>query len=116
MIQHITPREVCWGNKGQDTRLTAFALLLYFYRGGNISKNMYSELLNSTSATEAHLIIQTNTPYLSGTPRPIAQRSEKPVEDTSGLRLEGNSELQRHQAPCGMRRYCHVSVKGRDPL
>lgn len=33
---------------------------------------MYSELLNSTSATEAHLIIQTNTPYLSGTPRPVS--------------------------------------------
>ncbi|XP_071614872.1 small integral membrane protein 32 [Heliangelus exortis] len=80
------------GNEGQDTRqnaagfqpfasrnfisflcqrLTAFALLLYFYRGGKLSKNMYSELLNSTSATEAH-IIQTNTPYLSGTPRPVS--------------------------------------------
>lgn len=53
-------------------RLTAFALLLYFYCGGNLSKNMYSELLNSTSATEAHLIIQTNTPYLSSTPRPVS--------------------------------------------
>lgn len=33
---------------------------------------MYSELLNSTSATEAHLMIQTNTPYLSSTPRPVS--------------------------------------------
>ncbi|XP_062443741.1 small integral membrane protein 32 [Rhea pennata] len=33
---------------------------------------MYSELLNSTSATEAHLAIQTNTPYLGGTQRPAS--------------------------------------------
>ncbi|TFK09575.1 small integral membrane protein 32 [Trachemys scripta elegans] len=33
---------------------------------------MYSELLNSTSATEAHLIIQTNTPYLNSTQRPVS--------------------------------------------
>ncbi|XP_074694781.1 small integral membrane protein 32 [Strix aluco] len=72
MIQHLSPKEVCWGNEGQDTRLTEFVLLLYFYCGGNLSENMYSELLNSTSATEAHLIIQTNTPYLSGTPRPVS--------------------------------------------
>lgn len=45
--------------------------LLYCYRGGNLSKTMYSELLNSTGATEAHLIMQTNTPYLS-TPRPVS--------------------------------------------
>ncbi|XP_071900744.1 small integral membrane protein 32 isoform X1 [Anas platyrhynchos] len=53
-------------------RVTVCALLLYFCRGGNLSKNMYSELLNSTSATEAHLIIQTNTPYLSSTQRPVS--------------------------------------------
>lgn len=52
--------------------MTVCALLLYFCRGGNLSKNMYSELLNSTSATEAHLIIQTNTPYLSSTQRPVS--------------------------------------------
>uniref|UniRef100_A0A803YRR7 Small integral membrane protein 32 n=1 Tax=Meleagris gallopavo TaxID=9103 RepID=A0A803YRR7_MELGA len=33
---------------------------------------MYSELLNSTSATEAHLILQTNTPYLGSTQRPVS--------------------------------------------
>ncbi|KAF2985984.1 hypothetical protein EK904_002141, partial [Melospiza melodia maxima] len=71
MSQRISPNEECWGNQGQDTR--------------NLSKNMYSELLNSTSATEAHLMIQTNTPYLSSTPRPIAQGGEEPVEDTSCL-------------------------------
>lgn len=48
------------------------ALVLYFDRGGNLSKNMYSELLNSTSATEAHLILQTNTPYLGSTQRPVS--------------------------------------------
>ncbi|XP_032929407.1 small integral membrane protein 32 [Catharus ustulatus] len=53
-------------------RLTVFALLLYFCCGRNLSKNMYSEFLNSTSATEAHLMIQTNTPYLSSTPRPVS--------------------------------------------
>ncbi|XP_074408545.1 small integral membrane protein 32 [Zonotrichia albicollis] len=72
MSQRISPNEECWGNQGQDTRLTAFALLFYFCCGRNLSKNMYSELLNSTSATEAHLMIQTNTPYLSSTPRPVS--------------------------------------------
>ncbi|XP_030066980.1 small integral membrane protein 32 [Microcaecilia unicolor] len=34
---------------------------------------MYGELLlNSTSTTEAHLIIQTNTPYLSSTQRSVS--------------------------------------------
>ncbi|MEE6479266.1 hypothetical protein FKM82_012195 [Ascaphus truei] len=37
---------------------------------------MYGELLlNSTTATEAHLMIQTNTPYLSSTQRPISSSS-----------------------------------------
>ncbi|KAK4814678.1 LOW QUALITY PROTEIN: hypothetical protein QYF61_025504 [Mycteria americana] len=121
MIQRISPKEPFTSRNIIPflcQRLTAFALLLYFYRGGNLSKNMYSELLNSTSATEAHLIIQTNTPYLSSTPRPvsssafymstarvlkegeinkpdlIAQRSEEPVEDTSCLTLERNYVLQ----------------------
>ncbi|OXB73461.1 UNVERIFIED_CONTAM: hypothetical protein H355_015565 [Colinus virginianus] len=54
------------------SRVTVCALVLYFYRGGNLSKNMYSELLNSTGATEAHLILQTNTPYLGSTQRPVS--------------------------------------------
>ncbi|KAM8798845.1 small integral membrane protein 32 [Eudromia elegans] len=33
---------------------------------------MYSGLLNATSATEAHLLMQSNTPCLSSTPRPVS--------------------------------------------
>lgn len=37
-----------------------------------LSRKMYGELLNSTNATDPHLIIQTNTPYLGSTQRPIS--------------------------------------------
>ncbi|XP_062826408.1 small integral membrane protein 32 [Anolis carolinensis] len=32
---------------------------------------MYGDFLNSTGATDSHLIIQTNTPYLGSTQRPV---------------------------------------------
>ncbi|XP_046756435.1 small integral membrane protein 32 isoform X3 [Gallus gallus] len=97
--------------------VTACALVLYFDRGGNLSKNMYSELLNSTSATEAHLILQTNTPYLGSTQRPVSSSafylstarvlkegeinkpdlippgSEEPVEDTGCVTRGGKRRL-----------------------
>ncbi|XP_042309167.1 small integral membrane protein 32 [Sceloporus undulatus] len=33
---------------------------------------MYGEFLNSTGATDPHLIIQSNTPYLGSTQRPVS--------------------------------------------
>ncbi|XP_021266113.1 uncharacterized protein LOC110405262 isoform X2 [Numida meleagris] len=124
-------------------RVTACALILYFYRGGNLGENMYSELLNSTSATEAHLILQTNTPYLGSTQRPVSSSafymstarvlkegeinkpdlippgSEEPVEDTGCLTRGGtaSSSSSRKQQPCAPRRFCpHGSERLRPSL
>lgn len=36
------------------------------------NRTMYGGLLNSTSATDPHLIIQTNTPYIGSTQRPVS--------------------------------------------
>ncbi|XP_070591962.1 small integral membrane protein 32 [Erythrolamprus reginae] len=42
------------------------------HRGKYLKRKMYGELLNSTTATDPHLIIQTNTPYPGSTQRPMS--------------------------------------------
>ncbi|XP_048347682.1 small integral membrane protein 32 isoform X2 [Sphaerodactylus townsendi] len=37
-----------------------------------LNRKMYRELLNSTNVTDPHLSIQTNTPYIGSTQRPVS--------------------------------------------